>query len=489
MADYPTPENKEKKNGARQEVAVVAVSFPAQSHLNSLLHLCRRISTYNLPIYYVGAATHILQAKARIHGCDPSAIANLHFHEFPTPPFPKISTDSNSSGKFPSHLLPMFMEILPRFHEPLLTLVKKLSAENDIKKVVIVFDALMTSVVHDIHQSFPNVECYSFQSIPAFFMYSFFWEATGKREILPADAAEIMEQLPSMEGCFSLEFQKFTESQRRDGNFHSGAIYNTSRIMEGLYLDLVEKSRMFGPDKHWALGPLSAVFEHEKADSKSPSECLEWLDKQPPNSVIFVSFGTTCSFSDEEVKELALGLERSEQRFVWVLRDADTGDIFEGEVRRAELPQGFEERVRERGIVVREWAPQLQILEHCATGGFLSHCGWNSCLESISLGVPIAAWPMHSDQPRNAVLITKVLKVGVEVRDWARREEVVSSVMVEEGVRRLMASAEGEEMRRRVAELADSLKQSMVEGGAGRLEMDSFVDHIACIDIDEQAPN
>ena len=72
-----------------------------------------------------------------------------------------------------------------------------------------------------------------------------------------------------------------------------------------------------------------------------------------------------------------------------------------------------EERTKGKGMVVREWVPQVKILGHPSTGGFMSHCGWNSCVESISMGVPIAAWPMHADQPFNAVLITKVLKVGV----------------------------------------------------------------------------
>ncbi|KAH6828716.1 hypothetical protein C2S53_018065 [Perilla frutescens var. hirtella] len=371
------------------------------------------------------------------------------------------------------------MATTSHFEAPLYELI---SSRNH-GRVVVIFDVLMASVVEAVHKkSLPNVECYCFQSVPAFVVYSLVWEAAGKAGILAADEDGIMEQLPSWEGCFSLEFQAFLESQQKSSrnNFHNGTIYNTCRILEARYLDLL--SKMVGPPhKHWAVGPLGALFEHEKRGSESPgpgSECLEWLDMQPLNSVIFVSFGTTCSLSDEQIRELGLGLERSEQRFVWLLSDADKGDIFEGEVRRVELSDGFEERVRERGIVVREWAPQLQILEHSATGGFLTHCGWNSCLESIATGVPIAAWPMHSDQPRNAVLVTKVLKIGVEMRDWARREEVVSSVTVEEGVRRLMASAEGEKMRRRAAELADALKLSMVEGGVGRVEMDSFIAHI-----------
>lgn len=113
-----------------------------------------------------------------------------------------------------------------------------------------------------------------------------------------------------------------------------------------------------------------------------------------------MSFGTTSSLSDKEIEELAIRLEKSLQKFIWVLRDADKADVFAGEERRAQLPEGYEVRLKGRGVIVIDWAPQLEILAHPSTGCFMSHCGWNSCMESISMGVPIAAWPMHSDQPR-----------------------------------------------------------------------------------------
>lgn len=99
-------------------------------------------------------------------------------------------------------------------------------------------------------------------------------------------------------------------------------------------------------------------------------------------------------------------------------------------------------------------------------------------MESMTMGVPIAAWPMHSDQPRNAMLITKVLKVGMYVRDWTQRNELVNSTMVEDAVRRLMVSDEGEETRKRAAELGGKVRESMVDGGVTRMELDSFVKHV-----------
>ncbi|KAL6555387.1 Zeatin O-glucosyltransferase [Orobanche gracilis] len=109
----------------------------------------------------------------------------------------------------------------------------------------------------------------------------------------------------------------------------------------------------------------------------------------------------------------------------------------------------------------------------------MTHCGWNSCIESISMGKPIIAWPMHSDQPRNAVLMTKVLRIGVQIKDWARRDEVISSDEIENALRRLMSSDEGNEMRRRAAALGDAVEKSLMEGGVSSKEMDSFITHIA----------
>ncbi|CAA0812769.1 UDP-glycosyltransferase 73B4 [Striga hermonthica] len=178
----------------------------------------------------------------------------------------------------------------------------------------------------------------------------------------------------------------------------------------------------------------------------------------------------------EQIFEIARGLERSECKFLWVLRDADKGDVFAGEVRRAPLPQGFEEKVKGRGLIVRDWAPQLEILGHPSVGGFISHCGWNSCMESMSLGVPIIAWPMHSDQPRNAVLTTNVLKIGIQITDWERLHEIVKSGAIEKAVKMLMASEEGDEIRKRAERLGIAVRESLKEGGATAKEMDSFIE-------------
>lgn len=109
----------------------------------------------------------------------------------------------------------------------------------------------------------------------------------------------------------------------------------------------------------------------------------------------------------------------------------------------------------------------------------MSHCGWNSCMESITMGVPIAAWPMHSDQPRNMVLVSEVLKIGLVVKEWEQRNEIVADTAVENAVRRLMATEEGGEMRERAVNLKHAIRKSKVEGeGVSRVEFESFIAHV-----------
>ncbi|TKY73184.1 Zeatin O-glucosyltransferase [Spatholobus suberectus] len=411
------------------------------------------------------AQSHIRQATLR----DPNSISNIHFHAFEVPPFVSPSPNpNNSETKFPSHLIPSF-EASSHLPEPVAALLQSLSSEA--KRVIVIHDSAMASVAQDA-TNMPNVENYTFHSTSAFATFVYYWKEMGRPSVEGLHVPEI----PSLEGCFTTQFMDFIIAQREFRKFNDGNIYNTSRAIEGAYIELMES--ITGGKKIWALRPFNPLAI-EKKGSKGRHLCMEWLDKQEPNSVIYVSFGTTTTLTEEQTEQIATGLEQSMQKFIWVLRDADKGDIFDGsEAKRHELPNGFEERVEGMGLVVRDWAPQLEILSHSSTGGFMSHCGWNSCLESITMGVPIAAWPMDSDQPRNTVLITEVLKVGLVVKDWAQRNELVTASVVENAVRRLIETKEGDEMRERAASLKDATHRSMDEGGVSRMEMDSFIAHI-----------
>ncbi|XP_027902238.1 zeatin O-glucosyltransferase-like [Vigna unguiculata] len=450
-------------------VVVVVVPFPAQGHLNQLLHLSRLILDHNIPLHFVGSPTHNRQAMVRAQGWDPNSFSHIHIHDFNVPPFLSPPPNPNAQTKFPSHLLPSF-EASASLRGPVFTLLQSLSLVA--KRVVVIYDSLMASVVQDaIHVS--NCETYTFHSVSAFTMFLYFWDVMGRPPV--NKMSHLVPEVPSLEGCFTTQFLDFITSQYVFHKFSKGIIYNTTRALEGPYMELIE--RMIGSKSHWALGPFNPL-SIEKSE-KRKHFCIEWLDRQEARSVMYVSFGTTTSFSEEQIKEVAGGLEKSKQKFIWVLRDADKGDVFKhGGGDELVLPKGFEERVKGIGLVVREWAPQLEILSHGSTGGFMSHCGWNSCMESISMGVPIAAWPMHSDQPRNRVLVTEVLKVGVVVKEWDHRDELVTASDVENAVRKLMATKEGNEMRERAMDLKNDILKSRDEGGVSRMEFDDFIAHV-----------
>ncbi|XP_075089729.1 zeatin O-glucosyltransferase-like [Nicotiana tabacum] len=454
----------------QDEVAIVMVPFPGQGHLNQLLQLAYLISSsYNLPIYYVGSATHNRQARVRANALNPLDIAKIQFHDIPTPEFASPPPDFNSLNKFPAHLEPSWAACM-LMREPIASFFHDISSKT--RRVVVVHDSLMSYNVQDV-SSLSNAESYIFNCISVFTLYCLICLSCGMSIQLEE---ELLKNLPSLEGIMTDEIRERGASQSLYMDIRSGDIHNTSRVIEGKFLDLLVEVTSTQNKKQWAIGPvLPAKLDHV---SNTNNICLEWLNKQPPRSVLYISFGTTTSFSDREIKELAMGLEQSKQRFIWVLRDADRGDIFTGEARKVELPEGFEERVKEVGLVVREWAPQLEILAHSSTGGFMSHCGWNSCIESITMGVPIAAWPMHSDQPINGFLVMEILKIGLIVREWEKREELVSASTIENVVRKLMASEEGDEIRKRADELGEAVRLSTEKRGASRMELDSFIAHI-----------
>ncbi|KAI3510496.1 hypothetical protein L1887_17543 [Cichorium endivia] len=455
------------------DVVVVMVPFVAQGHLNQLLHLSRLVSAYNIPVHFVCTTHHIGQARSRHRSFDQlsDVSTHIHFHEFPTPPY--TTPPPHPTIPFPTHLQPSFDSTLHLRH-PVADLIRSLSQK--VKRVAVVHDVLMSYVVQDV-KSIPNAETYVFQPPPAFYRAASHWEKTGGS--FPVDL-ELMNRLPSQDGISSPEFLKFVMLQRSHFNFHVGELYDSSRVIEGKFIEYLEREDISGQTKIWAIGPFNPVLQIESNVTVSGNrhKCLQWLDKQPAKSVIYVSFGTTTTFTDDQIRELAIGLERSGQRFIWVVQPVDIGDEYGFEDRKVELPDGFEERVKERGLVERRWAPQLEILGHFATGGFMSHCGWNSSIESISMGVPMATWPMHSDQPRNAFLITEVFGIGVAVKEWDRRKELVTAMVVEDAVKTLMISEVGEEMRRRAEKLAGEVKRSVEKGGASRKELDSFISYI-----------
>ncbi|XP_027188605.1 hydroquinone glucosyltransferase-like [Cicer arietinum] len=261
---------------------------------------------------------------------------------------------------------------------------------------------------------------------------------------------------------FSNAYKNFNERAKRI-NLTDGVFVNSFVELEVEAISaLKEEIRGSNKPKVFYVGPIiqkGSIFGEENGLGL---ECLKWLEKQEPKSVLYVSFGSGGTLSQEQFNELAYGLELSGQKFLWVVREPNgvaNASYFGGEIEDPLkfLPNGFLERTKEQGSVVPNWCPQIQILGHSSTGGFLSHCGWNSILESVVCGVPIIAWPLFADQGMNAAMLCNGAKVAlrpkVNENGLVERDEIASVV------RELMEGEEGLEIRKRM----DNLKKFAVD--------------------------
>ncbi|XP_025800778.1 anthocyanidin 5,3-O-glucosyltransferase-like [Panicum hallii] len=223
------------------------------------------------------------------------------------------------------------------------------------------------------------------------------------------------------------------------------------------------------------------------AGTKEKHECLAWLDTQPERSVVFLCFGSigAATHSEEQLREVAAGLQKSGHRFLWVVRAplrGDTQRLFDPRADAdldALLPDGFLESTEGRGLVVKHWAPQVEVLRHRATGAFVTHCGWNSALEGITAGVPMLCWPMYAEQKMNKVVMVEEAGVGVEMAGWERG--LVTAEEVEAKVRLVMESKEGEQLRARVAAHGDAAAAACKAGGSSRAAFGQFLSDAASL--------
>ncbi|KAL9263710.1 putative UDP-rhamnose:rhamnosyltransferase 1 [Drosera capensis] len=137
---------------------------------------------------------------------------------------------------------------------------------------------------------------------------------------------------------------------------------------------------------------IQEVVSRENHDEEGWQFIKKWLDKQRKGSVVYIALGSEVSPTQQMLDELALGLELSNLPFLWALRKPKAGEVI------LKLPDRFEDRTRNRGLIWRSWAPQLLILEQDSIGGFICHCGWNSTLEALQFGKPLITLPFFGDQ-------------------------------------------------------------------------------------------
>ncbi|XP_038890981.1 UDP-glycosyltransferase 90A1-like [Benincasa hispida] len=265
------------------------------------------------------------------------------------------------------------------------------------------------------------------------------------------------------------QFQFIMKSVHAATNSY-GFIVNSFYELEPMFFDYMRNSK-----KTWNIGPLcldqfcsNSVRNRESTQKLQMQGWWEWLEGKlkQGEGVLYVAFGSQSEISCKQMKEIEIGLEESGVNFLWAKRE---------EINEME-DKGFEERVKGRGIIVREWVNQWEVLKHEAVKGFLSHCGWNSVVESLSCGVPILTYPLMAEQSLNARMVVDELTAGMRaVEGTSSMKGAVKGKDLKRFVRELMEGEKGKEVRKKAMEISEMAKKAMAENGSSWKNLELLV--------------
>ncbi|MCO5558787.1 hypothetical protein L7F22_012374 [Adiantum nelumboides] len=440
---------------------IVVLPFPTQGHLNPCLMLARLLASQGFTFTFV--LTEELASKFEEGGSSEDySIRHATIRD------ENASTSSNS-GPF---RLVKALEMVDRLRPSFETLLTKL-VSSPLGVSCIIFDCFVLW----------SKQVASKLSIPAFAFYTTNAHSlsvschTG--DLVSRGLDDLEKMVDDIPGLFPLqvcdlpqsilEMPSFAVSLTEDIEKTAGIIINTVSELEKEPLEVL-RSKV----PCYTIGPMTLMLDSEKLAGVQTvglwapeRECLEWLDKRPNASVLFVAFGSLATMGRDQIMELAEGLEASEQTFLWVIRSSDTLSNL--------LPEGFLKRTKDRGLII-SWAPQLEVLSHPAVGGFITHCGWNSLTENLSLmAVPMICWPQMAEQRLNKRLVVDKWKVGLELRDEGG---IVKKAELERVVKELMQGEVGKELRKRGLEFKETILSAVQEGGSSKAYLEALGEDI-----------
>ena len=456
---------------------ILVFPYPAQGHMLPLLDLTHQLSLRGL-IITILVTPNNLPTLTSLLSANPSIQTLL----LPFPPHPQLPQgvenvkDIGNAGNLP------IINALAKLHDPLLHWF----TSHPSPPVAIISDFFLGWTLRLAHQL--NLPRIAFFSSGAFLasVLDYLWrqDAEALRSLPAVDFADLpgspslkQEHLPSL-WRFYRESDPDTKFLK-DGvlaNFASwGCIFNSFHQLEGRYLDYLSRRLMVigGQDnaRVYGVGPLSLVgiitSNGNPEEDPHSAGIMSWLDACPDaGSVLYVCFGSQKLLNKQQVEALASGLQKSGTRFIWVVKTGTEAGF---------VPEGFEELVGERGLIIKGWAPQVTILSHRAVGGFLSHCGWNSVLEGIVGGAMILGWPMEADQFVNARLLVEEMGVAVRVCEGAHSvpdPEHLARVIDESMVGDTAMKVRAKEVRDKAFEAVTTTN------GSSSRDLDALVKHL-----------
>ncbi|KAI9116813.1 hypothetical protein K1719_012179 [Acacia pycnantha] len=482
-----------------QKLHVVCLPFPAQGHVNPIMHLAKLLHSNGLHVTFVN--TEFIH-KRLSNSLGPDFVKGLPDFQFETIPdgLPPSTDDTQD--------IPALCESTRKHcYAPLKELIGKLNSLSSSQEVppvsCIIADANM-SFAEKVANEFgiPEIRFWTasacgllgylqYDELVERGIFSFKDESlanggtsdstldwvTGMKNIQLKHLPNFI-RLNSKSDDFMFDFKG---SVSKDCMKSSSIIINTFQELESEVLDVI----MAKNPNVYNIGPLHLLnrhFIHEKKENefmpsssglsfwKSDAKSIQWLEQWEPSSVIYVNYGSIAVMNEQNLKEFAWGLADSKHPFLWIVRP----NLVMGENNKTpNLPKEFLDEIKGRGYIT-SWCPQEQVLAHPSIGLFWTHCGWNSTLESICQGVPMICWPFFGEQPTNCWFSCTRWGIGIEAKHEVKREEIADIV------KEAMEGDKGKEMRRKSLEWKMKAMEVTDEGGSSYKDFKRLIKEKLC---------
>ncbi|PQP93400.1 7-deoxyloganetin glucosyltransferase-like [Prunus yedoensis var. nudiflora] len=477
--------------GSNSKPHAVCIPVPTQGHIKAHLKLAKILHHKGFHITFVNTE---FNHKRLVKSLGPNSLDGLPDFRFETIPDGLPDSDEDAT----QDLTLLCDSILKNFLAPFLDLLTKL--KNDVTATSNNAPPPVTCIVSDPFMPFttpaaeqlgiPVILFFTFaaSSFMGFKQYPTLVEkglAPLKDESFLTNGFldQVIDWVPGMKGIRLRDLpNNFITTNPNDSIFNGileviGRLHKASAVVvhtfDALEPDVLDALSSMSPPVY-AIGPLQLLLnqipEHPLKSLgyslwKEETECLQWLNSKAPNSVVYVNFGSITVMTPNQLVEFGWGLANSKLHFFWVIRP----DLVIGE--SSILPPEFVEETKERSLIA-SWCPQEQVLNHPSVGGFLTHNGWNSTIESVSAGVPMLCWPFFADQQTNCHYTCKEWGIGMEINNDVKRDDV------EKLVRELMEGEKGKKIKNKAMEWKTLAEEATSLHGSSSTNLDHLANQM-----------
>ncbi|KAL2324220.1 hypothetical protein Fmac_023278 [Flemingia macrophylla] len=464
--------------GSEASVRVLMVSFPAQGHINPLLRLAKSLAAKGLYVTFATTESVGKHMRTTNNITDESVISiGDGFLKFD---FFEDGVAEDGTKKIGLSEQCALLELVGRqyvsqvikkqaeenqpisciINNPFVPWVTDVAAQHAIPSAILWVQscAVFTAYYSYFHKlvSFPSdADPYIDVQLPSLVLkYNEIPDFLHPFSAYPFLGTLILEQFKTLSKPFCLLVDSFEE-------------------LEGEYLEYLSKFVTIRP-----VGPLfkttkATCTRDIRGDLTKSDDCIEWLNSRKATSVVYISFGSIVYLPQEQVTEIAYGIMKSQVSFLWVLKPPPE----EFGVPPHVLPSGFLEGTRERGKVV-QWSPQEEVLSHPSVACFMTHCGWNSSMEAVSLGVPMLTFPAWGDQVTNAKFIVDVFGVGIRLGYGQAQNKMISRDEVSKCLLEATIGPKAQALKQNAFKWRKAAEEAVSVSGSSARNLDAFLQDI-----------